>query len=53
VLLIGHPTPATGVGDVVGEAGFRKAVRVERGVGWVMVYSIVPIAERLEESPTT
>ena len=34
---------------MIGEAGFRKAVRLERGVGRVVVY---PIAERVEKGPT-
>ncbi len=34
------------------EAGFRKAVRLERGVSRMTVYPIAPIAERLEKGPT-
>jgi hypothetical protein len=52
VLLIGQPTYATWVGDVVWEAGFPEAVRLERGVGWVVVYSVVPISERGDYGPT-
>jgi len=37
---------------VNGEAGFRKAVRLGRGVGRVVVYFVAPIAERLEQGPT-
>ena len=41
------------MGDMIGEAGFRKAVRLERGVGRVVVYYVAPIAERVEKGPTT
>jgi len=51
MLLVGHPTSAAWVGDMIGEAGFRKAVRLERGVGLVVVYSVAPFAERLEKGP--
>ena len=34
-----------------GEAGFRKAVGLERGVGWSMVYPIAPIAECMKKGP--
>jgi hypothetical protein len=37
---------------MIGEAGFRKAVRLERGVGRVVVYPAVPFAERVEKGPT-
>jgi hypothetical protein len=37
---------------MIGEAGFRKAVQLERGVGRVVVYLIAPIAERMEKGPT-
>jgi len=37
---------------MIGEAGFRKAVWLERGVGWVVVYPVAPIAERVEKGPT-
>jgi hypothetical protein len=33
---------------VIGEAGFREAVRLDRGVGWVVVDSLAPIAGRVE-----
>ena len=48
MLLIGEPTTNTCVGDVIGEAGFRKAVRLKWGVGRVVVYFVAPIAERVE-----
>jgi len=35
-------------GGVIGEAGFREAVRLERGVRWVVVDSVAPIVERVE-----
>jgi hypothetical protein len=37
---------------MIGEAGFRKAVRLERGVGRVVVYPAPPVAERMEKGPT-
>ena len=37
---------------MIGEAGFRKAVRLERGVGRMVVYHVAPIAERVEKGPT-
>ena len=37
---------------MIGEAGFRKAVLLERGVGWVVMDSIAPIAERVDWGPT-
>ena len=40
------------MGDMIGEAGFRKAVRLERGVGRVVVYLIATVAERREKGPT-
>jgi len=36
---------------MIGEAGFRKAVWLERGVGQITVYPIAPIAERQEKGP--
>ena len=38
--------------DIIGEADFRKAVRLERGVGRVVVYLVAPVAEHLEKGPT-
>ena len=43
------PTPSSWVNDVIGETGFRKAVRLERGVGKMAVYPIAPIAEHVEK----
>ena len=40
------------MGDMIGETGFRKAVRLERGVGRVVVYPVAPVAERLKKGPT-
>ena len=37
---------------MIWEAGFTKAVRLERGVGRMIVYPVAPIAERLEKGPT-
>jgi len=37
---------------MIWEACFREAVRLERSVGWVVVYLVSPIAERLEKGPT-
>ncbi len=37
---------------MTGEAGFREAVCLERGVGRVVVYPIAPIAEHVEKGPT-
>ncbi len=37
---------------MIGEAAFREVVRLERGVGRVVVYPVAPIAERVEEGPT-
>ncbi len=37
---------------MIGEAGFREAVRLNRGVGRVVVYHVAAIAERVEEGPT-
>ena len=37
---------------MIGEVGFRKAVRLERGVGWVVLYPIAPLKERVEKGPT-
>ena len=51
MLLVGQPTPSSWVDDMIREAGFRKAVRLELGVGKIMVYPIAPIAERLEKGP--
>jgi len=36
---------------MTGEACFREAVRLERGVGRVVVYPIAPIAECVEKAP--
>ncbi len=36
---------------MIGEACFREAVRLERGVGRVVLYLVAPIAERVEEGP--
>jgi hypothetical protein len=52
VLFVGQPSSTSWVDNVLGEAGFWKAVRLERSVGEMMVYSIAPIAERLAKSPT-
>ncbi len=52
MLLVGQPTSSFWVDDMIREAGFRKNVRLERGVGMLMVYPIAPIAERLEKGPT-
>jgi hypothetical protein len=52
MLLVGQPTPTTWVNDVIGEAGFWKAVRLERSVGRMTVYPIAPIAECLAKGPT-
>ena len=35
-----------------GEAGLRKIVRVERGIGRVVMYRVPPISELVEQSPT-
>jgi hypothetical protein len=48
VLLISQPKSATWVYDVIKKAGFREAVRLERDIGWVVVDSVAPIAERVE-----
>jgi hypothetical protein len=37
---------------MIGEAGFREAVRLERGVGLVVVYYVASIAEHVEKGPT-
>ncbi len=37
---------------MTGEAGFWEAVRLERGVGRVVVYHVAPIAKHMEEGPT-
>jgi hypothetical protein len=34
---------------MIREAGFRKAIRMERGVGRIIMYPIAPVAERLEK----
>ncbi len=52
MFLVGQPTSSSRVDDMIREAGFRKAVRLERGVGRMMVYPITLIAERLEKGPT-
>ena len=52
MLLVGKSTSAAWVSDMIGEVGFRKAVRLERGVGQVEVYPVAPVAERLEKGPT-
>jgi hypothetical protein len=53
MLRVGQPTLSSWVGDdMIREAGFRKAVRPERGAGKMMVYPLAPIAERLEKGPT-
>ncbi len=36
---------------MIGEAGFREAVRLERSVGRVVVSPVAPIAERVEGGP--
>jgi hypothetical protein len=51
VLLVGQPTTTAQVDDVFGEAGFQKAVRLERGVGRSVVYPIAPIAECMKKGP--
>ena len=51
MLLLGQPTTTAWVDDVFGEVGFRKAVRLERGVGRSMVYPIAPIAECMKKGP--
>jgi hypothetical protein len=40
------------VGEVIGEVGFRKAVRLRRGVEKMVMCFVAPIAERVEEGPT-
>ena len=52
MLLVGQPTPTSWVNDVLGEAGFWKAVRLERSVGRMVAYSISPIADCLAKGPT-
>ncbi len=47
VLLVGQPAATSRVDDVFGEAGFRKAFRLERSVGRSMVYPVSSIAECL------
>ena len=37
---------------MIREAGFREAVRLERDVGRVVVYTVAPNAERMEKGPT-
>jgi len=37
---------------MIGEVGFRKAVRLKRGVGRVVVYLVASIAERVDKGPT-
>ena len=37
---------------MIGEAGFRNVVRLERSVGRVAVYPVAPIAEVVEKGPT-
>ena len=37
---------------MIGEAGFRKAVWLERNVGRVVVYLVAPIAECVEKGST-
>ena len=37
---------------MIGKAGFRSAVQLERGIGRVIVYSVALIAERVEKGPT-
>ena len=49
MLLVGKPTAAARVDDVFGEAGFRKAVRLEWSVGRSMVYPIAPIAKGMKK----
>ena len=51
VFLVGQPAPTSWVDDVLGEAGFRKAFRLERSVGRSMVYLIAPIAWCLAKGP--
>ena len=51
MLLVGKPTATARVDDMFGEAGFRKAVRLESGVGRSMVYPIVHIAECIKKGP--
>jgi hypothetical protein len=53
MLLVGQPTPSSWVDDVIGEAGFWKAVWLERSVGRMMVYPTAPIAECLAKGPNT
>ena len=36
---------------MIGEAGFRKAVRLERGVGLVVVHSVESAEKRLKKGP--
>ncbi len=52
MLLVGQPTASSWVDDMFREAGFRKAVRLQRGVCRMMVYPIASVAERLEKGPT-
>ena len=37
---------------MIGKAGFRNAVRLERGVGRMAVYPVASIAERVEKDTT-
>jgi hypothetical protein len=37
---------------MIGKAGFRNAVQLERDVGLVVVYPVAPIRERVEKGPT-
>jgi hypothetical protein len=53
MLLVCQKTPSSRVNNVIGEASFWKAVRLERSVGRMMMYPIAPIAEGPASGPTT
>jgi hypothetical protein len=48
MLLVGDPCAPPGVGDVSRKPGLREAVRVKRGVGRMIMNSILSIAEYVE-----
>ncbi len=52
MFLVRQPAPTSWVYDVLGKAGFWKALRLKQSVDRGMVYPIAPIAECLAKGPT-
>ncbi len=47
MFLVGEPCSSPGVGEMGWETGLREVLRVEWGVDWVVVHSVLPVAENV------